>query len=169
MASRPFFSISRIPLQDTLRVTNLCSSSLQNLFLLRSEDSEVNLDGDIILKGDFRFSSADVHEELSGDVAIDAKATLVTPEGKFDSAEVILGETPVVLSLMTFPITLNLLTNFAGLEPYDLECEFQVESRYPIGVEYSSIVRLYNDDLDAIGEFPIGSKISIQVPCHSDM
>lgn len=131
------------------------------------EDSEVNLDGDIILKGDFRFSSADVYEELSGDVAIDAKATLVTPEGKFDSAEVILGETPVVLSLMTFPITLNLLTNFAGLEPYDLECEFQVESRYPIGVEYSSIVRLYNDDLDAIGEFPIGSfygKPSIHFP-----
>ena len=131
------------------------------------EDSEVNLDGDIILKGDFRFSSADVQEELSGDVVLDAKATVVTPEGKFDSAEVILGETPVVISLLTFPITLNLLTNFADLEPYDLECEFQVESRYPIGVEYSSIVRLYDDELETLGEFPIGSfygKPSIHFP-----
>ncbi len=121
------------------------------------DESEMNLEGVISLNGTLRLSSADVTAELSGDVNLDGDASVSIPEGKFNEAEVILGETPVVLNLFSFPLTLNLLTSYADLEPYDLECEFQVESRYPVGVEYSTILRIYNDEFDALGEFPLGS------------
>jgi len=121
------------------------------------DESEMNLEGTISLDGTIRLSSADVTSELSGDVNLGGEASVSIPEGKFDEAEVILGETPVVLNLFSFPITLNLLTSYADLEPYDLECEFQVESRYPAGVEYSTILRIYNEEFDALGEFPLGS------------
>ena len=121
------------------------------------EETEMNLEGVISLEGTIRLSSADVTSELSGDVTLGGQASVSIPEGKFDEAEVILGETPVVLNLFSFPVTLNLLTSYADLEPYDLECEFQVESRYPAGVEYSTILRIYNDEFDALGEFPLGS------------
>ena len=121
------------------------------------DESEMNLEGTISLDGTIRLSSADATSELSGDVNLGGEASVIIPEGKFDEAEVILGETPVVLNLFSFPITLNLLTSYADLEPYDLECEFQVESRYPAGVEYSTILRIYNEEFDALGEFPLGS------------
>ena len=121
------------------------------------DESEMNLEGTISLAGTIRLSSADVTSELSGDVTLEGQASVNIPEGKFDEAEVILGETPVVLNLFSFPITLNLLTSYADLEPYDLECEFQVESRYPAGVDYSTILRIYNEEFDALGEFPLGS------------
>ena len=121
------------------------------------DEAEMNLEGTISLDGTLRLSSADVTSELSGDVNLGGEASVIIPEGKFDEAEVILGETPVVLNLFSFPITLNLLTSYADLEPYDLECEFQVESRYPAGVEYSTILRIYNEEFDALGEFPLGS------------
>ena len=121
------------------------------------DDSEMNLEGVVSLDGTMRLSSADAATELIGDVILDGQASVSIPEGKFNEAEVILGETPVILNLFTFPITLNLLTSYADLEPYDLECEFQVESRYPIGVEYSTILRIYDDELDALGAFPLGS------------
>ena len=121
------------------------------------DEAEMNLEGTISLDGTLRLSSADVTSELSGDVTLGGEASVIIPEGKFDEAEVILGETPVVLNLFSFPITLNLLTSYADLEPYDLECEFQVESRYPAGVEYSTILRIYNEEFDALGELPLGS------------
>ena len=131
------------------------------------EESELSLDGVITLKGTIRLTSADVNEEMSGDVILEGTASVDIPEGKFKAAEVKFGETPVIISLMSFPITLSLLTEYADLEPYDLECEFQVNSRYPIGVEYSSILRLYDDEFETIGEFPVGSyygKSSIHFP-----
>ena len=121
------------------------------------DESEMNLEGTISLDGTIRLSSADVTSEVSGDVNLGGETSVNIPEGKFDEAEVILGETPVVLNLFSFPVTLNLLTSYADLEPYDLECEFQVESRYPAGVEYSTILRIYNEEFDALGEFPLGS------------
>ena len=133
------------------------------------EDSELTLEGVITMKGTIRLSSDDMSEETSGDVTLSGTSSVDIPDGKFKAAEVKLGETPVIINLMTFPITLNLLTEYADLEPYDLECEFQIESRYPLGVEYSSILRLYDDELDAIGEFPVGSyygRSSIHFPAH---
>ena len=121
------------------------------------EESEMNMEGTITLKGNIKLSSADSDTELSGDQTLKGKASVYIPQGKFDNAEVKLGETPVVLNLIKFPVTLNLLTQFADLEPYDLECEFQVEGQYPIGVDYSAILRIYDDNMDAIGEFPVGS------------
>jgi hypothetical protein len=120
------------------------------------EESEMDMEGTITLKGGIKLSSADSDMELSGDHTLKGKASVYIPQGKFDTAEVKLGETPVVLNLMKFPMTLNLLTEFADLEPYDLECEFQVESQYPAGVDYSAILRIYDDEMDTLGEFPMG-------------